>query len=334
MTGSHWHDTRKGDPMSVLTATDVKPKFQAKFSGIHLATRNVAESVQFLVEIIGGKRIAEDTAGARVRFTDFDVVVHRVEGSVTPHGREYPHYAFGVDAQLFVGIMRRLDAYQVPHNHPWTRKGNTHSLMYFRDPSGNQFELFAPHGTAELIPLRIGSRAGGDYVIDFDALTYDGFTRPADDRAAPLSPPKGFNHLTMPVRDLALGKRFLVEVLDGEVTLDLPTHVTATVGGVDIGIAPQPEGYTGPTHRYWHMEFAIDGPTLLRMHERLKAAGVPASPIAANAEREALLYFRDPSGNLWKLLCRDAGAEVLAAAIPDASVDVSALNYTWRPRAT
>jgi catechol 2,3-dioxygenase-like lactoylglutathione lyase family enzyme len=303
--------------------------FDATFSSLHLPSRDLAQSREFFVDILGGELTVSDAASVRVRIGDFEIVAGSQNGGGTPVGAEYPHFALTVTAEQFVGIKRRLDAYHVPTNSPWTRAGRKHSLMYFRDPTGNQFELFAPDGTGDLLPLRVGARAGGDYVIDFEALTYDSFERPADDAAAPVTRPTGFNHLTMPCRDLSQAKRFLVDVLGGVVTYNGASHVTASVGGADIGAAPQRGGWTGPDARYPHYTFLVAEPVLLAMKERLETVGVPTHAIATGNGRDALMYFRDPSGNLWKLLCRSASPRVLASAGREADVDVSALNYEW-----
>lgn len=305
--------------------------FDTKFSSLHLPARNVAQSEEFFLDVLGGELVSGDANSAHVRIGDFNIVIGAQDGGGTPEGREYPHYAFTVTAEEFIAVKQRLDAFRVPTNEPWTRAGRTHSLVYFRDPSGNQFELFAPDGTKGRIPLRVGARAGGDYVIDFHALTYDAFERPADDSGAPLTRPTGFNHLTMPCRDLPLAKRFLVDVLGGVVNYEGKTHVTASIGGADIGVAPQPEGYTGPDARFPQYAFLVRASALLAMKKRLETLGVPTSAIATDNGRDALLYFRDPSGNLYRFVCRDAGPDLLRSAVSEPDVDVSALNYQWSP---
>jgi hypothetical protein len=88
-----------------------------------------------------------------------------------PADAEYPQYAFTVAPEDFMGIKHRLGAFGAPTHDPWGRMNRPHTLMYFRDPSGNQFESFCPSGF-NAVPLRLGHRACGDYVIDFAALCY------------------------------------------------------------------------------------------------------------------------------------------------------------------
>jgi hypothetical protein len=67
-------------------------------------------------------------------------------------------------------MKERLESYGVPTTEPWTRD-YVKALMYFRDPSGNLFEMYCAQGFKG--KLRRGARAGGDYEIDFEALNYD-----------------------------------------------------------------------------------------------------------------------------------------------------------------
>lgn len=145
-----------------------------KFASLHLPSSDMAASRAFYLDVLRTDLVAIDDASFRVRLGDFDIVVGEQADGGTPVGAEYPHYALTVTPAQYVGLKQRLDGFGVPTNEPWTRKNAKYALMYFRDPSGNQFELYSPEGGGSL-PLRIGARAGGDYHIDFDALTYHGF---------------------------------------------------------------------------------------------------------------------------------------------------------------
>ena len=271
--------------------------------------------------------MSQDASAVRVRLGDVDFVSSPQNGGGTPAGAEYPHYAFTVSPEQFVGLKRRIDAFQIPHNHPWSRVGRKYALMYFRDPSGNQYELFAPEGAGDT-PLRMGLKSGGDYTTDFFALSYDRLCPPGDE--SPFSPPTvtGFNHLTMPCRDLPEAKRFLLDVLGGFVTYEAPVHVTASIGGAEIGVAPQQGGWTGPDARYPHYAFAVEPEELRRMGERLTEFRVPTHPFGRATDGSAVLLFRDPSGNLWKFFAVDPPTSMLPPGAPlECDIPVSSLNY-------
>jgi hypothetical protein len=45
--------------------------------------------------------------------------------------------------------------------------------MYFRDPSGNLFEMYCQNGPKEVASFPRGPNQGGNYVVDFGALNYE-----------------------------------------------------------------------------------------------------------------------------------------------------------------
>lgn len=182
----------------------------------------------------------------------------------------------------------------MPTNSPWTRAGRTHALVYFRDPTGNQFELFSPTGAGSL-PLRVGARAGGDYVTDFTALAYRKLGHP-NGAVLPDVRPIGFNHMTLPCRDLPEAKHFLVDVLGGRVSYEGKAHVTAVIGDADIGAAPQAGGWTAPGARLPRYTFRADEAALRDLRDRFKRFDV------AIEDWGGALSYRDPSGNLFEVV--------------------------------
>jgi glutathione S-transferase fosA5 len=265
------------------------------FASIHLPARDLAESRTFYVDVLGGEPIPDEDGNVRLRVGDIDVVLGAQERGATGGSAEYPHYAFTVTPEQFLGIKRRLDAYGVPTNEPWTRAGKPYALMYFRDPAGNQFELFSPEG-CDALPLRIGARAGGDYTTDFAALTYAELHAPRKGEAPARTAPTGFNHMTLPVHDLAAAKRFLVDVIGAPVIHEVPDHVTTLLGGAQIGVGRQNYGWTPQDAEFPCVGFRADAATMHALRERFEAAAVPVHviPRAGGGETQA---FRDPSGN-------------------------------------
>jgi len=296
-------------------------------SRISLPTRDFAQSKRFFTEVLGGE-LQEDGPTVKVRFTNFTIALGAQDGGATAPHREHPHYAFTVPAEMFVPLKRRMEAFGIPTHEPWTRTGSKCSLMYFRDPSGNQFEMFCPEGETGL-RLRIGHRAGGDYVIPFPTLVYRELKEPT------TAPPKidrlGYNHMTLPSKDLEQSKRFLTEVFGGEVVIDNPSHVTVVVGGAEIGNGKQPEGgWTEPDAEYPHYTLNVDPEDLLPLKERLEHYGVPTSEVYTRNGTDAAIYYRDPAGNLWELSCEhgySGSARRTPSAGGDYRPDLKALCY-------
>ena len=58
----------------------------------------------------------------------------------------------------------------VTTSEPWTRDG-IKGLLYFRDPTGNLFEMYCPK-LKEAASFVRGAKQGGSYTIDFSGLSY------------------------------------------------------------------------------------------------------------------------------------------------------------------
>src|SRR5262245_46033605 len=115
--------------------------------------------------------------------------------------------------------------------------------------------------------------------------------------------PSGFAHVSVPVRDREEAKRFFMNVLGGELKLDIPTFCEVVVGSMIFGFSEQKGGWTAPDAEFPHYAFYVDPDDFVPLKERLKANGVPTHPIWSRGGVEALMYFRDPSGNLFELYC-------------------------------
>jgi catechol 2,3-dioxygenase-like lactoylglutathione lyase family enzyme len=299
-------------------------------SHIAIPSRDLAQSKRFFVDVLGGRLTIDGPTLARVQFDDFGIVMGLQAGGATPANSEYPHYAFTVAPEDFMGIKQRLEAFGVPTHDPWGRQNRPHALMYFRDPSGNQFELFCPSGF-NAVPLRLGHRAGGDYVIDFAALCYNSLQDPtAGDAPLTNAHPKGYNHMTLPVSDMHEAKRFFVAVLGGTVALERPAHITVVVGGAEIGLSSEAGGWTAANAEYPHYTFLVKPHDLAPVKHRLESYGVPTSEVWTRDRLDAAIYFRDPSGNLWELHCQSGFRGAVRRGVSaggDYAPDVEVLNY-------
>jgi catechol 2,3-dioxygenase-like lactoylglutathione lyase family enzyme len=302
-----------------------------------LPYRDLATSSMFYSEILGGE-IMKQGASPKFWFGNFAICLGRQDGGVTPVDAEYPHYAFDVTPEQFAGLKCRLDAYGIPTNSPWTRKGHGTALMYFRDPAGNQFELYSKTGCT-LLPLRTDIRRGGDYVIDFPALAYSHPPkRPAADDMPPPARPRGFNHITLAVRNLLEMERFQTIVFNGRVTQPGPVHLTVNIDGAAIGSHDATEGWTPSDAEYPHFTLGVSPENLLPLKQRLESFGVVTHDIATHDGVDAWMYFRDPSGNLYELNCPE-GFQGTTQRTPSAGgtfvVDVRKLCYeSWNDPAS
>jgi catechol 2,3-dioxygenase-like lactoylglutathione lyase family enzyme len=145
-----------------------------------------------------------------------------------------------------------------------------------------------------------------------------------------------FSHVSVPCRDLEEGKRFYVGVMGGKLRVDTPTFANIALCGVEIGIGNEGCTFLEPGTEYPHFAF-FAGPEAMRtMKDWLTRCGIPSSGYWTRNGVEALMFFRDPSGNMIELFCEHgfAGAADLPKGPPrghGTTVDVDALRYdSWR----
>jgi len=145
-----------------------------------------------------------------------------------------------------------------------------------------------------------------------------------------------FAHVSVPCRDLEEGKAFYRDVLGGELHVSTPTFCSFRLGGVDIGIGTEGCTYMGPHAEYPHMAFFVGPDELAQMKAWLGACGVPTSNFWTRGGVEALMFFRDPSGNVIELYCQKgfAGADALPKGPPrghGTAIDIDSLRYSeWK----
>lgn len=154
---------------------------------------------------------------------------------------------------------------------------------------------------------------------------------------------QGLNHIALHVRDVDEAVAFWRDVLgaaphwfggppkDGEAK----RLFSVGVGGVVLAFFEQP-GLTGWDLEFPHYAFTVGSASLLRLQDRLEAYGVKTHRIWTRHEREGLLYFRDPSGNLFEFFCpefelaRDRHVTALDANYGgDFRPPFDSLTYQW-----
>jgi catechol 2,3-dioxygenase-like lactoylglutathione lyase family enzyme len=128
----------------------------------------------------------------------------------------------------------------------------------------------------------------------------------------------GIDHITIPVHDLAVARRFYCEVLGAAylMTVDDATlqkhgrppaadqgegvhHISVLLGGqTRIDLFLQHKGQAGAELGHPHYAFRVPPGDMLTWKQRLHSAGVPTDgPLQLGPPGQASLYFNDPSGN-------------------------------------
>jgi catechol 2,3-dioxygenase len=187
--------------------------------------------------------------------------------------------------------------------------------IYLPDPEGNTVELnwdpprelWSAPGRAPFtgnLPLDVESLFG---LLEGQPEAWDG-----------PPPDTTFSHIHLYVGDLAAARRFYVDVLGFEETVNMAGQAGfVSAGGYHHhvayniwkgrGIPPQPEGAAGLAYFVVRVP---DGAELERVLARVRAAGLPTAerPQTANAGTGPGVFVRDPAGL----------GVVLAAAVPAA----------------
>lgn len=309
---------------------------QPKFAYLHhvsLPCRDLEESKRFYIEVLGGE-LYHDTPGfAEVMLAGMIVGLSAQSDGWTGWDAEYPHYGFNVDPEDFALAQSWLTDCDLP-THGWTRNYKT-ALLYFRDPSGNLLELYCESGFGEIRNLALGPRQGG-VPLPLAGLNYSWSGKVAESKQ-PRPRLASFAHLSVPVQDIEQAKRFFIEVMGGEplTTSDPATFTEVRVAGAIVGLSTRSGVCTGRNSEYPHYAFYVQGQDFLPMIDWLKRHGVVTPGPWTRDGKKGLMYFRDPSGNLFEIYC---GKDIPSAAQFPRGVkqggcyatDYSGLFYEWR----
>ena len=135
---------------------------------------------------------------------------------------------------------------------------------------------------------------------------------------------RGVEHLTIPVADLAVARRFYCDVLGGAVLMTVDDemlrrfnrppapdngegshHVSVYLGGATrVDLFLQHTGQPALTIGHPHYAFAVPARDLLAWQRRLSEAGVPIDgPLQLGPPGHASIYFNDPFGNHLEITC-------------------------------
>lgn len=142
---------------------------------------------------------------------------------------------------------------------------------------------------------------------------------------------RSLDHLTLPVTDLAVARRFYCEVLGAEhlMTIDAEAlarfgrppapddgegsyHVSLLTGGATrLDLFLQHTGQAPLVQGHPHLAFRVPPGAMLRWKRKLEAHGVPTEgPLRLGFPGQASLYFNDPFGNHLELVCHGYVPEI------------------------
>ena len=319
-----------------IPAAQVLSARQPQFNGmshVSLPCRDLEESKVFYAQVMGGELVHEIPGFVEYRIENIIVGLSEQPQGWTDPEAEYPHYAFYLSGENFELMKLWLDRHEVP-NYPYRRDQT--ALMYFRDPSGNLFELYCDGGYKKIESLPLAPRRGGP-AIDFRSLNYRWRGHSATAGAGNEMPRPRFDafaHASLLCRDLAQAKRFFTQVIGGQLIHDVHGFAEVRVAGIIIGMTERPGRPTGREAEYPHYAFFIAPEDFLSMVGWLRQNGVTTSEPWTRDGIKGLLYFRDPTGNLFEMYCpklKEAAGFVRGAKQGGSyGIDFAALNYKWQ----
>jgi catechol 2,3-dioxygenase-like lactoylglutathione lyase family enzyme len=152
-------------------------------------------------------------------------------------------------------------------------------------------------------------------------------------RVSPARQPRfsGLSHVSLPCRNLEESKIFYAQIMGGDLVHEIPGFAEFRIEDIIIGLSQQPGGWTEAEAEYPHYAFYISGPNFDLMRNWLDSYGVPNYPW--RREDSALMYFRDPSGNLLELYCDTDYDGMLSLPLGPRRggppIDFGNLNYHW-----
>lgn len=146
--------------------------------------------------------------------------------------------------------------------------------------------------------------------------------------------PARFHHISIPVKDMKQAIRFYTTVLGAEFLWEVEQFAEVKFADVILGISPQKGGWTAPDAEFPHYAFAVEAEDLWPLKERLEAHGVPTHPIWTRNGYTGLMYFRDPSGNLYELYCarvqKEDEARMTRRGEDGFAPPIDKLSYDWK----
>jgi catechol 2,3-dioxygenase-like lactoylglutathione lyase family enzyme len=142
------------------------------------------------------------------------------------------------------------------------------------------------------------------------------------------------NHVSLWVSDIEQAKRFYTEVLGGRLILEAEDAAEVVLGGTTVGFSSRGGRPQPADAEYPHLGFNLDPDQLLPMKQWLEEHGVRTHEPWTRSGRTALMFFKDPFGNLFEIYCKDyPGAATLQRGRERAGesgiVQLADLSYEW-----
>lgn len=150
----------------------IQDKYILGLSHISVRVRDVDEAAAFWIDLFEAEPYHRRPNGQvfEIRLSGVVLAFFDAPGVIGTKVA-YPHYAFIASPEGMRVLKKRLDDAGVKTHPIWTRD-YIKALMYFRDPSGNMFELYCPKYDRP-DELRLAKARNGDFEPPIEDMMYD-----------------------------------------------------------------------------------------------------------------------------------------------------------------
>ncbi len=144
---------------------------------VNLPCSDLDEGIKFYTEVLGGKKLVHEAAFAMFELRGTHIGIGSDGCTFIAANDEYPHVGLTCNAEALVQMKEWLTACGIPSSNFWTRQG-VETMMFFRDPWGNNIGLYCLGGYEGAEDLPRGPAKGHGTAVDIDAISYDSWSVP------------------------------------------------------------------------------------------------------------------------------------------------------------
>src|SRR5437870_5657445 len=299
-----------------------------------MPTKNIAQLERFVREVLGGEPYCyagyDDVDRKMGRKPHIFIRVGEILFQCTEEGGPMhpskddmsvsPHWAFSIEPERFDGFMRVLRDNDLPYEGPISQPQYGVRSIYFMSPEGHKLEICAADAQVGggKSPPRVT-----EHQINWRALEHNWAPKGAMRRLQNINPVFGarasrtdnryglkwMHHFTLPVRDIALMDRFMIDLLDaerwsGDASSSAMGPLRIGQSGFectqDVGSPLYPVPDDNNISPHW--SFGASTAALDRYRVSLQDAGLPvAGPYRHRALDLVSIYFKSPEGHKFEI---------------------------------